>query len=67
MPHRKDVAMILLAALKASPAQTAYFLTDIQSADGIKGAFESDMTFRDFWRRHNTCGLRFNTLYSVKA
>ncbi|WP_299707075.1 hypothetical protein [uncultured Pontibacter sp.] len=62
--YQIEVALILKRAIDASPEHKAYFLTDIQfGAD--KGEIE-DLNLSEFWKIHDTEGLKWNTLYKLK-
>jgi len=63
--YKKDVDRILKEALLNSPINKIYFLTDYQC--GLKGRIEKfRFTIQDFWTKHNTEGLVFNTLYEIQ-
>jgi hypothetical protein len=62
--YKRDIDTLLKIALDKSPIQKIYFLTDYQFGAG-KENIEIIYTIKDFWKRHDTKGLRFNTLYEM--
>jgi len=62
--YKKDIDTILRKAIEASPIKRVFFLTDYQF--GPKEANrEIIYTIADFWDRHDSSGLVYNTLYEL--
>ena len=62
--YKLEIDRILKEGLLSSPINKIYFLTDYQC--GLKGRIEKfQFTIQDFWARHNSEGLVFNTLYEL--
>lgn len=62
--YKKEIENILSASLDSSPDKHALFLTDYQFETDKAGIKTSSQ--KDFWKQHDTDGLRWNTLYDIK-
>ena len=62
--YKADIVKLLEIALDGSPIKKIYFLTDYQFGPE-KGKTEIIYTIDDFWKRHDSEGLNFNTLYEL--
>lgn len=62
--YKTDIEKLLEIALDSSPIKKVYFLTDYQFGPE-KGKIEIIYTIDDFWKRHDSEGLNFNTLYEL--
>ena len=62
--YRKDIDTVLKRAIESSPIKKVYFLTDYQFGPGTSNK-EIIYTRTDFWDRHDTVGLVYNTLYEL--
>lgn len=62
--YKDDIDLILKKAIESSPIKKVYFLTDYQFGPG-KANKEIIYTRADFWERHDTVGLVYNTLYEL--
>ena len=59
-----DIDKLLKIALDKSPIKRICFLTDYQFGPE-KAKIEIMYTIKDFWNRHDTEGLRLNTMYEM--
>ena len=62
--YKPDIDKLLKIALNKSPIKRICFLTDYQFGPE-KAEIEIIYTIKDFWDRHDTEGLRFNTMYEM--
>jgi len=62
--YKHDIDKLLKIALEKSPIKRIWFLTDYQFGPE-KEEIEIIYTIKDFWNKHDTEGLRFNTMYEM--
>ena len=62
--YKYDIDKLLKIALEKSPVKRICFLTDYQFGQE-KEEIEIIYTIKDFWNKHDTEGLKFNTMYEM--
>ena len=62
--YKYDIDKLLKIALEKSPIKRICFLTDYQFGPE-KEKIEIIYTIKDFWNKHDTEGLMFNTMYEM--
>ena len=60
--YKTEIDKLLMLSIDNSPICKTYFLFDYQFENGID---EVELTTQDFWKIHDTEGLKFNKLYQL--